>query len=178
MFIVTILLVLIVAGSFAGYFGIKLKYEVSANDHTSTFLLLEGTFDITFPEGASVCESVNTRDWPGDGDTYDVIIIPAEDMESFGTQIKQLGWIEYAPDLFDGFMEEYSIWDSLDAFERYVPIRALTHGYVIFLADDNPSVQGKAEFYYPDGTRAATATEAMIFYDDITGRLYFFTHSW
>jgi hypothetical protein len=151
---------------------------VSANDYTSTFLMLEGTFDITFPEGASVCESIDTRSWPSDGDNYKVIIIPAEDMESFGAQIKQLGWIEYTPDLFDGFIEEYDTWNLLDVYERYVPIRALMHGYVIFLADDNLYLHEGTEFYYPNGSVACGVDEAMIFYDDITGRLYFFTHSW
>ncbi len=182
MFIVTILLVLIVAGSFAGYFGIKLKYEVSANDHTSTFLLLEGTFDIMFPEGASVYKSIDTFSWPSDGEIYKVFIIPAEGMGSFGAQIKQLGWIEYTPDLFDDFLEEYSLWDLMypesdtSRFYGYMPIEYFTHGYVTFISDDSQYPNEKAVFYYPDGTIACTCNEAMIFYDDITGRLYFFRY--
>ena len=173
LYIITIIVFLISAG----YLG--RGWRESTHDERSyatTYDMIESTFDIAFPDDVATIQSENTRGWFGDGKTLDVIVIPDADMYTFKEQIEQLGWIEYSPVMYDSLAEEYFLWGYRDNAD--VSFDTFTHGYLIIIGGGENSEEEKAEFIDSKGNNISTVDEALLFYNDITGRFYFFTISW
>ena len=138
--------------------------------------VIASTVHVAFPEGTYYFETLNTIGWFGSGgNTSGFFVIPPQYIEAFTEQLSNSEWVEYTDDMYDALADEYVIWKIMDYDE--VPIDTFTHGYMIFLGyGENPSLE-RAVFYNSKGNDVFSTDEAMLFYNDITGRLYFFTHS-
>ena len=173
LYIITIIVLLILAGYL--YIGWR-RSTYDERYAMGNFEMLESTLRVTFPEGSIFYEVLNTRSGSprGDGDVSCLFIIPPHSMDDFAEQLKQLGWIEYTSDMFDDFSEEYSVWRYRDYEE--IPSEDFTHGYAIFLGDGEDYDESYV-FYDSNGDSVYSGNEAMLFFDTVTGRLYFFTHT-
>lgn len=174
LYIITVIILLISAGYLGSGWRESMRNERIA---MSNFEMVESTLSIAFPDDTLFYKIFDTSQGSprGEGDTLRLFIIPPQSMEAFEAQLKQMGWIEYTSDMFDTFAEEYYTWKSM--YHEEIPLEDFTHGYAIFMGDGKEYYDEPFIFYDSDGSKAYTGNEAMLFYDTVTGRLYFYTHT-